>query len=321
MTLETLEAVGGIRSIVHEGETVFIKPNLAGLGFVGFDPVPAGESVKPEIVVVVAEECLKAGAAKVVIGEGGQARFIPWQDAWTLDGTVSLVQEVARLNATYPGEVSLASLEADSPAWDPVPSPHTDLGEIYISSLVARADRIISIAVPKSHRWTYLTASMKNFVGTTTFDKYGYGMAWRFLLHNAAGGVSQCFLDIVNAIKPDLAIIDGSICCEGSGPHVMSGWWGETIDVSETLGDWFMLGSTDLAAADAIVAQIVGLGVGGVPYLAQARDQGIGQVDPDKIEVVGVDVDDLRVDFKPADHTVGFNEVILPGIMLMFFSG
>jgi uncharacterized protein (DUF362 family) len=36
MTREALEAVGGVRSIVNEGETVFIKPNMVTLPFVPF---------------------------------------------------------------------------------------------------------------------------------------------------------------------------------------------------------------------------------------------------------------------------------------------
>ena len=321
MTRETLEGVGGMASIVNPDETVFIKANYGGLGFVGGDPVALGESVKPEIVAVVAEECLKAGASRVTVGEAGQVRVIPWERARTLDGSTNLVAEVQRLNATYAGQVDLVSLMVDSPGWEAVPSPRTSLGDIEVTSLMTQADRVISVAVIKSHRWAHMTGSLKNFVGTTSFDPYGYGVGWRFVLHNTAGGVVQCFLDIVNAIEPDLAIIDGSICCEGNGPHVMPGWWGDTVDVSDRLGDWFMLGSTDLAAADATAARIIGLDVADVEHLVRAYAQGIGQIHADKIQLDGATLDELQIQFEPADHTVGFNEVILPGFMLSFFSG
>jgi uncharacterized protein (DUF362 family) len=215
----------------------------------------------------------------------------------------------------------MVSLETGSPGWDAVPSPHTDLGSIQVSSLVTRADKVISIGVLKTHRWTSITASMKNFFGTTPFAVYGQGMGWRFKLHEAAGGPGQCFLDIVRAIEPDLAIIDGSICCQGNGPHVLPGWWGETIDVSDHIGDWFLLASTDLVAADATAARIIGLDVEQVPYLVQACEQGLGQIDLNRVVLEGASLDELRVDFKPAYLTVGFNEVILPGIMLEYFSG
>ena len=71
--------------------------------------------------------------------------------------------------------VTLACLIVDFPDWDPVPSGHTNLGEIYVSSLITRADRVITIAPIKTHRWTYTTAAMKNFVGATSFDRFGNG--------------------------------------------------------------------------------------------------------------------------------------------------
>ena len=44
-----------------------------------------------------------------------------------------------------------------------------------------------------------------------SLSRHGSGFFARDKLHFAAGGVSQCFLDIVAGVKPDLAIIDGSI--------------------------------------------------------------------------------------------------------------
>lgn len=318
MTREALRGVGGIGAIVQPGETVFIKPNFGGLGWLKSNTITGGESTKPEIVAVVAEECLKAGAATVIIGEGGQARVIDWPNSTTLDGATNLVLEAQRLNATYPGRVSLASLMTDSPAWDPLPSPHTGLGTISVSSLLASADRVISIAPIKTHRWTHITGTMKNFVGVTSFDQYGGGMNWRYPLHQAAGGVSQCFLDIVAALRPDLAILDGSIGCEGNGPHVMPGVWGTTVNVKDRIGWWFLLAGTDLAAVDATAARIIGQDPESIPFLSLARDQGLGQIGADKIEFAGATLADLQMEWQPAEHLEGFCEVILPGALLQF---
>ena len=315
MTRRLLDSVGGIGAYVQPGETVFIKPNFGGLGFVPHNIFTSGECCKVETVVTVAEECLKAGAGQVIIGEGGQVRTFSWADAVTLDGATNLAAEADRLRAAYPGEVILACLEADSPAWDPLPSPHTDLGNIEVSGLLARADRVISIAVLKTHRWTHLTGTMKNFVGTTSLDRYGSGFNARDGLHFAAGGVAQCFLDIVAGLQPDLAIIDGSIGCEGNGPHVFP-MWGTTVDVKDRLGDWFLLAGTDLPALDATAARIIGLDVDYVPHLQQAYQQGLGQIREDLIELAGADLDDLRMPWQPADHTEGFGAVVLPTVIL-----
>jgi len=321
MTRELLEAIGGIESVVHPGETVFIKPNLSGLGFVPGNTFARGESTKIEIITVVAEECLRTGAAGVVIGEGSITERFSYQKAVSLDGTTNLAAEAQRLNATYPGKVILACLEADSPAWDPLPSPHTGLGSIYVSSLMARADRVISIAPIKTNRWTQTTASLKNFVGTTSFRQYGEKfLTWRTKLHYAAGGISQSFLDIVAALKPDLAIIDGSRCVDGYGPHVYRELWGNTVDVKDRLGFWFLLAGTDLPAVDATAARVIGHDVNQIPHLLQAHAQGIGQILEDKIELTGATLDELHMDWIPAEPTEGFAEAVIPALLAIIGS-
>jgi uncharacterized protein (DUF362 family) len=316
MVEEALEAIGGIGAVVHEGEKVFIKPNFGGVGLVSHDTVLAGDSTKPEIVVAVAEECLKAGAAEVAIGEGAQVPVFSWEGVQTIDGASNMASEAERLSESYGRPVSLVCLTGNSPAWVAVPSPYTGLNEIHVSSLLVNADRVISIPVLKTHRWTQVTGSMKNLVGVTSADNYGYGFNRRSKLHDSPGGIEQCFLDIVAAIRPDLAIIDASNCCEGNGPHILEGWWGSTVDMKERLGDWLLVASTDLAAADATAARIIGQDVSRVSHLLKANEQGLGQTREDLIQVVGSSIDSVRVDFRPAESTDGFWDILLPGIML-----
>lgn len=315
MARAALEAFGGAEAIVQPGESVFIKPNFGAVGMVKYDSIAAGDCTKPEIVVAVAEECLKAGASQVTIGDAGQARRWSWEKVQYLDGSTHLAAEIQRLNGAYGDRVTLACLNADSPEWDPIPSPYTPLGNIYISSLIARADKVISIPVIKSHRWTEVTASMKNFVGSTSTARYGLGIQWRFLLHNA--GIEQCFLDIVRAVKPAFAIVDCSIGVEGNGPHVLPGWWGTTVDFKDRLGQWLLLASTDLAAADATAARVISHDVASITHLQMAYHQGMGQIQEEDITLDGATLDELRVPWEPAEHTEGFGEVLIPGIMLL----
>lgn len=314
MTREALDAHGGASAIIGEGETVFIKPNFGAFGMVRYNPVQAGDAVKPEIVLTVAEECLKAGAAEVIIGDAGQAVTYSWANIVPLDGAADMAAEAARLSEAYPGKVTLACLNADSPEWDLVPT-YTKLRNLYISSLVNRADRVISVAVLKSHRWTHITGAMKNFVGVTSTYHYGMGIQWRFLLHDA--GIEQCFLDIVKAVQPDFSIVDCSIGCEGNGPHVMPGYWGETVDMRDRLGSWLLLSGRDPAAVDATAARVIGHDVEAIPHLQAAYGMGLGQILEDRIALDGASLADLVVDWKPADLTEGFSEVLLPGLLLI----
>ena len=90
MAREALDAFGGAGTFVKPGESVFIKPNFGALGMVKYNPITKGDSVKPEIVIAVAEECLRVGAGKVIIGDGGQAWTFFWEESHTLDGSTNL---------------------------------------------------------------------------------------------------------------------------------------------------------------------------------------------------------------------------------------
>lgn len=304
MTRDAIEAIGGISKIVNQGETVFIKPNFVNFPWARTNNCFAnGECTKPEILIAVAEECLKAGASEVIIGEGSHLPTFDWQYATTLDGSTNLIREAARLNSAYTGKVSLACLENDSPAWDEVAS-RTYLGKIAISSLVTRADRVISIPVAKTHSWAQLTLALKNFIGVTPLARYAawvnnsYWDRGKVLDHSSPQAIGQIYLDIVNGVKPDLAIIDFSIGVEGDGPTLGHG--GRTVNMKNRLGSWLVLASTDLVAADATAARIMSHNVANIKQLGLGFDMGLGEIREESIELVGAKLDDLRVAWQPA---------------------
>lgn len=303
MTRDVLEGIGGMGRVVHEGETVFIKPNMVTLPWASSgNRFLNGECTKPEIVIAVAEECLKAGASQVVIGDGSQMPTLDWGLAKTLDGSASILSEAERLSSLYDGSVAVASLEVDSPEWVEVPS-RTYLGRIAISSLLARADRVITIPVAKTHSWAQLTLSLKNFVGVTSLERYALwtGSSWdrgKEFDHSSPRAIAEIYLDIVDAVRPDLAIIDLSIGVEGDGPTAGSG--GLTVDMSDRLGSWLLLASTDPVAADATAARVMSHSVTATRQLQMAYEMGLGEIRENRIELVGERLDDLRVEWRPA---------------------
>jgi len=303
MTHRVLDDLGGIGTVVHQGESVFVKPNMVTLPWAPRGEVfSTGECTKPEIVVAVAEACLRAGAREVTIGDGSHARELPWESATTLDRSTNLAAEAARLGAEYDRPVRIASLEADSPEWVEVPS-NTYLGPISVSSLVAGADRVISVPVAKTHSWAQLTLSLKNFVGIAPLWRYGdlpNGIADRGVVfdHGSPAAIAAIYLAIVRGVEPDLAIIDFSVGVEGNGPTLSHG--GRTVDMRSRLGSYLLLASTDLVAADTIAAWIMSHDPADVVQLEMARAMGLGEARPHRIEVVGGSLSDLRVPWAPA---------------------
>jgi uncharacterized protein (DUF362 family) len=306
MTREALQAVGGIEKIVKPGEKVFIKPNMVTLPWApqGHNPFVLGECTKPEILIAVAEECLKAGAAEVTIGDGSQRPSFDWKFARTLDGSTNLVAEAERLSSQYTGKVRLACLDVDTPEWIEVPTG-ISLGKVAISSLVTQADRVISIPVAKTHTTAILTLSLKNFIGITPLERYGWKDAPnydRIDLHRhdyTPEAVAQLYFDLANAVKPDLVIVDMSIGVEGNGPTTSN--QGTTVDMKKRLGSWLVLASTDPVAADATAARVMSHGDSYVErILSRARQQGLGEMREEAIEIVGAKLSELRVEWKPA---------------------
>jgi uncharacterized protein (DUF362 family) len=303
MTRDAIDALGGIQAIINKGDTVFIKPNFVSFPWAqNNNCFHIGECTKPEIIIAVTEECLKAGATEVIIGEGSQLPTFDWQYATTLDGNTNLVKEAERLSSLYPGKVSLACLETDSPAWIEVPS-QTSLEKIAISSLVANADKVISIPVAKTHSWAQLTLASKNFLGITPLSRYAQlidNTWWNrgTFDHSSPQAIAQVYLDIVKSIKPDLSIIDFSIGIEGDGPTTT--WGGTTLDMRERLGSWVIIASTDIMAADATAARIMNHDVLKVKQLSMGLEMGLGEIREEAIELLGEKIDNLRITWKPA---------------------
>jgi uncharacterized protein (DUF362 family) len=303
MTRDAIDALGGIKTIVDKGETVFIKPNFVNFPWAQYNNCfHKGECTKPEIIIAVTEECLKAGAKEVVIGEGSHLPKFDWKYAITLDGSTNLAKEAERLSSLYDGKVILACIETDSPGWVEVPSS-TSLNKIAVSSLVANADKVISIPVAKTHSWAQLTLAAKNFIGITPLSRYAQligGTWWNrgTFDHSSPRAIAHVYLDIVKGIKPDLSIIDFSIGFEGDGPTTNVG--GTTLNMKESLGSWAIIASKDIMAADATAARIMNHDTNTVKHLTMGFDKGLGMIREDSIEILGENLDNLRVTWKPA---------------------
>jgi uncharacterized protein (DUF362 family) len=319
MTRAAIDAVGGMGSVVQPGETVFIKPN-----FVSFNLAEnrecfwSGECTKPEILVAAAEECLKAGASEVIIGDGSQKITYDWQYSYLLDGSTNLVEEAARLSAEYSGNVYLSCLEADYPGVFSIPS-QTAHGHLLVSSIYEIADRIISIPVAKTHSSAQLTLALKNFIGVLSIPEYGvmidnrYWDRGRGIDHSTVSALSQAFLDVVAAKRPDLTIIDFSIGVEGNGPTA-GGGYGRTVDVRSRLGSWLVLASKDIMAADATAARIMSHPVSTTKQLTMGFGMGLGEIREESIEIVGANLSDLIMPWRPAvlRNWLGNHSVVSP---------
>ncbi len=298
MTRQSIDAIGGIRTVVARGDRVLIKPNLLD-GFVkdhyAFQstrkgtPKQFGMITDAEVLCAVAELCLEGGASDVLIAES--IRY----GAFGLHGVngPTLQQEVQTVNRRfgYKNRVRFEDLEppllAGKRLPDPagllrIPSPGTDLDEIVLCKKIASADKVISVPVLKSHHDCCVTLGIKNFMGATSYNHYTGATPGkhRAALHECRPGVDQAILDMVKFIQPDLTVIDGSIGMEGEGVYIFQGPRGPglPVDLRQRCGGYYVIASRDLVAADATAARLIGFDPLRIKMLMLAHQQGMGRV-------------------------------------------
>lgn len=309
MTKKAIDSIGGMGSVVKPGDTVFIKPNYISGGLDGHDPVGSGEVPHPEVVASVAEECLKAKAKEVVIGEWVERPVkINFGGKEGKEGA-QVKQLVDILNKKYGQRVHLINLMEHTSYFKFVPS-RTKLGVLAIPNIVAEADVIISIPALKTHhKPSPVSLGMKNFMGIMPSVLYGEP---RYKLHEA--GLHQIIVDINKALRPDLVVISGGFGLESNGASLYLG--GKTVDVSHLIGGYLVVAGKDPVATDATATRIITKDWGPLPqdpglgtpwyvnHLRMAYEQGLGFISSSQINILGEKIEDVAMNWESSSDDV-----------------
>ena len=144
--------------------------------------------------------------------------------------------------------------------------------------LVRDIDAIITVPVLKTHDQTEITLGMKNCKGLIAdVQKKDFH----------ARGLVDSVCDLVATIKPCLEIIDGTYGQQGLGPI-----YGETKKMD------LIIGSKDLVACETVAGKIMGYEPEEVMLTRAAYERGLGEMDIDRIEVAGRQIDEVKSRFK-----------------------
>ncbi|MBR5981852.1 MAG: DUF362 domain-containing protein, partial [Firmicutes bacterium] len=144
--------------------------------------------------------------------------------------------------------------------------------------LVRDADAIITVPVLKTHDQTEITLGMKNLKGLLCDVQ-------KKEFHTK--GLVDSVCDLVETLKPCLEIIDGTYGQQGLGPI-----YGETRKMD------LIIGSKDLVACETVAGLIMGYEPEEVMITKKAYERGLGEMDIDKITVVGKQIDEVKSRFK-----------------------
>jgi uncharacterized protein (DUF362 family) len=132
----------------------------------------------------------------------------------------------------------------------------------------------------KTHAKTGITGALKNQWGCLPKMRHEYHLV-----------LDDALADLNSAMRPVLAVMDGTVGLEGNGPKS-----GRPRIMDR------ILCSTDPVALDTIQAISMGVDPASVRHLATCAARGIGTNDRRRIDVRGVAPEDEPVRFRPARH-------------------
>lgn len=264
-----LNRLGGIDKYVKPGQTVALKPNVvADHGMMG--GTWHGGVVTDIRILKGLIELLLPIAGKVIVAEGSSINRSATGKMFEVYGYPSLID-------LDPKKVSLVDLNTDDLVEKSVP-----MGKRMKSRMVPRtieeADVVISLPVMKIHFAAGVSLAVKNLQGVMPpLEKY---MTHFF-------GLWQNLVNIHHVVKPTLHIIDGIVGQEDFGP--VSG-------TPKTMN--LLIGGENPVAVDAVTMRVMGLKPHMSPPVFLAYLQGLGPIEPERIEVLGAPIDKVASTFK-----------------------
>ena len=157
-------------------------------------------------------------------------------------------------------------------------------GNVVLKSVrlprILRERLLVTLPVMKTHAKTGISGALKNQWGCLEKMRHEYHL-W----------LDDAIPDINVAVRPVLAIMDGTIALEGNGPK--SGW--------PVVADRILC-SRDPVALDTVHAVLMGLDPSRLGHLVRAAERGLGECRLEHIEVRGPDPRARRLEIKPAHH-------------------
>ena len=243
-TIKAVDGLGGINRIVSRGSKVGLLVNHSFLNI--------GAHVHPDMTVAIASICFDAGAKDIVL-----IKSPPWGYYRRARSDKQAKEVIKRLKSpsgdykTVPIKGALALKKAE------------------IMRDLLECDVFINTAIVKSHSATYITAVLKNMMGSAPFS------TCRKLHGSGQNHLAQCIADINLVRRPDLCVMDATEVLVTGGPR------GPGL-VKRPLK---VFAGRDPVAVDTYATRLLGLDPKRILMLDYASRHGLGQRDLKKVRI------------------------------------
>lgn len=269
-----------------KGKRVLLKPNVGRMAKFG-----TGVNTNPQVVAAAIDVFRKAGA-EVAIGESPIAG-VNTLEAFELSGMAKMARSK---------ECPLIDMDARKPVSIAIPGGKV-IQSLKVCADVLEFDVVVSVAVMKIHMHTGVTLSVKNMKGCL----WQRSKVSLHMLPQLDGTTDKsldiAIGDMATVLRPDFAIIDGSVCMEGLGPGAGTP---KLLNVVVAGADGF--------SADAVACRLMGRNVQDVPHLRIGAANGCGVIDLERIQVSPENWEDYASEFEAAPQNLTFE---FPGVEVL----
>jgi len=289
---EAIDLLGGIKTVTRGKNRIMLKPNL-----VAESPV---FTTKLDVIRTLAQLMQKAGK-EVMIGEGSAAassfnvinsEIFRTNKREILDGmqrhvfnTLGYTEMAKSLN------IPLINLHSGEIVEVPLKSGFA-AKSVKIHKSLTELDLLCSVPMMKTHTLATVTLAMKNLIGLYPGTEYYSVRSW---LHDRAAeagspGVAYEVIDMNNAVRTGLSVIDASSAMEGNGPTD-----GTLVDMG------LIIAGTSPLATDMIGASLMGFELNEIPAIVLAHKTGMLPATLGNIEIRGLRIDQCKRQFVRPD--------------------
>ena len=243
-TIKAVDGLGGINRIVSKGSRVGLLVNLSFLNI--------GAHVHPDMTLAITRMCFEAGARDVIL-----IKSPPWGYYRRARSDKQAKDVIKRLKSpsgdykTLPIKGALALKKAE------------------IMRDLLECDVFINMAIVKSHSATYITAVLKNMMGSAPFS------TCRKFHRRDPKHLAQCIADINLVRRPDLCVMDATEVLATGGPRGPG-------RVKRPLK---VFAGSDPVAVDTYATRLLGLDPKRILMLGYASRHGLGQRDLKKVRI------------------------------------